>query len=140
MARRRQRWRLHQKKIDPHRLVFVDETWTKTNMAPLRNWGRCGRRLIGRAPHGKWRTMTFMAALRADRIDAPFVFDGPINGTLFRAWLEQSLVPTLRPGDVAIMDNLGSHKSKAITRAKPFAPHCDAPEPTCRSCHLTRWT
>ena len=84
--------------------------------------------------------MTFIAALRADRIDAPFVFDGPINGTLFRAWLEQSLVPTLRPGDVVIMDNLGSHKSKAITRAKPFAPHCDAPEPTCRSCHPTRRT
>lgn len=86
-------------------------------MAPLRGWGRCGRRLIGTAPHGKWRTMTFIAALRADRIDAPCVFDGPINGASFLAWVEQRLVPTLRPGDVVILDNLGSHKGKAVRAA-----------------------
>jgi len=86
-------------------------------MAPLRGWGRCGHRLVGRAPHGHWRTMTFLAALRSDRIDAPFVLDGPINGTSFRAWVEQCLVPTLVPGDVVVMDNLGSHKGKAVRAA-----------------------
>lgn len=97
--------------------MFIDETWTKTNMAPLRGWGRAGHRVVGRAPHGRWRTMTFIAALRSDRIDAPFVFDGPINGTLFAAWVEQRLLPTLDPGDVVVMDNLGSHKGKAVRAA-----------------------
>ncbi len=97
--------------------MFVDETWAKTNMAPLRGWGHRGRRLIGRAPHGRWRTMTFLAALRTDRIDAPFVFDGPINGVRFQAWVAQRLAPTLSHGDVVIMDNLGSHKGKAVRTA-----------------------
>ncbi len=86
-------------------------------MAPLRGWGPCGRRLIARVPHGKWRTLTFLAALRHDRIDAPCVIDGPINGVSFTAWVEQFLVPTLHPGDVVVMDNLGSHKGPAIRRA-----------------------
>lgn len=86
-------------------------------MAPLRGWGPKGARLPGRAPHGHWRTMTFVGALRIDRIDAPCVFDGPINGDLFRAYVEQMLAPTLRPGDVVIMDNLGSHKGNAVRRA-----------------------
>ena len=76
-----------------------------------------GVRLRGKAPFGKWRTMTFIAALRHDRIDAPCVLDGPINGQLFTAWVEQFLVPTLAPGDVVIMDNLGSHKGRAVRRA-----------------------
>ena len=121
-ARRRQRWRLHQKKIDPHRLVFVDETWTKTNMAPLRGWGRCGRRLIGRAPHGKWRTMTFIAALRADRIDAPFVFDGPIDGTRFapgsnKAWCHAQARRRRHHGQPWQPQEHSHHKSKAIRTA-----------------------
>lgn len=86
-------------------------------MAPLRGWGPKGKRLPGRAPHGHWRTMTFVGALRVDRIDAPCVFDGPINGELFRAYVEQVLVQTLRPGDVVVMDNLGSHKSAAVRKA-----------------------
>ncbi len=98
-------------------MVFIDETWAKTNMAPLRGWGPRGQRLIAKAPHGKWRTLTFLAALRHDRIDAPCVIDGPINGTSFAAWVEQFLVPTLRPGDVVVMDNLGSHKRPSIRRA-----------------------
>ena len=65
-------------------------------------------------PHGRWRTLTFLAALRHDRITAPCVIDGPINGTSFRAYVEQFLVPTLSPGDVVVMDNLGSHKGKAV--------------------------
>jgi transposase len=102
---------------DPRRLVFVDETWAKTNMAPLRGWGPRGRRLIAKAPHGKWRTLTFLAALRHDRIEAPCVVDGPINGTSFAAWVEQFLAPALQPGDVVVMDNLGSHKGPSIRRA-----------------------
>lgn len=84
-----------------------------------RTHGRAPRgvRLRGKAPFGKWRTMTFIAALRHDRIDAPCVIDGPINGQLFTAWVEQFLVPTLLPGDVVIMDNLGSHKGQAVRRA-----------------------
>lgn len=117
IARRRARWKRHQHLIDPHRLVFIDETWVKTNMAPLRGWGPKGARLPGRTPHGHWRTMTFVGALRMDRIDAPCVFDGPINGELFTAYVEQVLVPTLRPGDVVVMDNLGSHKGAAVRKA-----------------------
>lgn len=86
----------------------------KTNMAPLRGWGPKGKRLRGFAPHGHWRTMTFLAALRCDRLTAPCVFDGPINCACFRAYVEQQLVPVLRAGDIVVMDNLGSHKSKAI--------------------------
>jgi transposase len=85
----------------------------------IRAYGRSprGRRLVDKAPHGHWNTMTFLAALRHDRIDAPCVFDGAINGERFRAYIEQALVPTLRKGDVVIMDNLGSHKSQAVRQA-----------------------
>jgi hypothetical protein len=84
-----------------------------------RTHGRCarGRRLLAKAPHGRWRTLTFLAALRHDRIGAPCVFDGPINGQSFLAYVEQCLAPELSPGDVVIMDNLGSHKSQAVRRA-----------------------
>jgi transposase len=108
---------MYQGRVDPRRLVFIDETWAKTNMAPLRGWGPRGRKLIAKAPHGHWRTLTFLAALRHDRIEAPCVIDGPINGEAFRAYVEQLLVPTLRPGDLVVMDNLGSHKSKAVRKA-----------------------
>ena len=76
-----------------------------------------GERLVAKVPHGHWRTLTFLAALRRDRIDAPCVIDGPINGESFRAYVEQLLVPTLKPGDIVIIDNLGSHKGKAVRRA-----------------------
>jgi hypothetical protein len=114
VARRRQRWRSWQAGLDPRRLVFIDETWIKTNMAPLRGWGPKGKRLRSFAPHGHWRTLTFLGALRCDRLTAPCVFDGPINGECFRAYVEQQLVPVLKPGDIVVMDNLGSHKSVAI--------------------------
>lgn len=117
IARRRARWRRVQSILNPKRLVFIDETWTKTNMAPLRGWCRRGKRLAAKVPHGHWRTMTVLAALRHDRIDAPCLFDGPINGASFRAYIEQVLVPGLAPGDIVIMDNLGSHKGKAVRRA-----------------------
>jgi transposase len=117
VARRRQRWKVWQGNLDPARLVFIDETWIKTNMAPLRGWGPKGKRLRGFAPYGHWRTLTFLGALRLDRLTAPCVFDGPINGQSFRAYVEQQLVPTLKPGDIVIMDNLGSHKAKAVRNA-----------------------
>lgn len=86
-------------------------------MAPLRGWGHKSKRLRGFAPHGHWRTMTFIGALRCDGLSAPCVFDGPINGEYFRAWVEQQLVPVLQPDNIVIMDNLGSHKGKAVRTA-----------------------
>jgi len=83
-------------------------------MAPLRGWGDRSKRLIAHVPHGHWKTMTFIAALRIDRIDARWVIDGPINGDAFRAYVEKELLPTLQPGDVVVLDNLGSHKGKAV--------------------------
>ena len=112
IARKRVRWRAHQARIDRRRLLFIDETWIKTNMAPLRGWGPRGRRIHADVPHGHWKTLTFLAALRHDHIEAPFVLDGPINGEAFLAYVERILVPVLRPGDVVILDNLGSHKGK----------------------------
>ena len=83
-----------------------------------RTRGRCprGTRLIGRVPHGHWKTTTFVAALRLDGITAPFVVDGPINGLIFRIYVERLLIPTLRPGDIVILDNLGSHKGTEVRR------------------------
>lgn len=114
VARRRAQWTKYQGRIEPERLVFIDETWTKTNMAPLRGWAPRGKRLNAKVPHGHWKTTTFLAALRHDRIDAPWVLDGPIDGENFRIYVERVLVPTLKPGDIVIMDNLGSHKGKAV--------------------------
>ena len=104
-------------RLDPRRLVFIDETWAKTNMTRTHGWNRRGEALIAKAPQGHWKTMTFLAALRCDEITAPFVLDGPINGESFLAYVEQVLAPTLKPGDIVVMDNLGSHKSAAINKA-----------------------
>lgn len=117
MARKRARWKTHQADLDPRRLVFIDETWAKTNMGPLRGWSPRGRRLKGQVPQGRWKTVTFLAALRHNRIDAPWVYDGPIDGNSFRVYVETVLVPTLAPGDVVILDNLGSHKGKTVRKA-----------------------
>ncbi|MCA3348681.1 MAG: IS630 family transposase [Roseomonas sp.] len=117
IARRREQWKKFQGRPDPRRLVFVDETWAKTNMAPLRGWAPVGQRLHAKVPYGHWKTMTFIAALRCDRIDAPFVFDQPINAASFTAWVEEQLCPTLVPGDIVVMDNLSSHKKPAVRAA-----------------------
>jgi transposase len=114
IARRRAQWTRYQDRIEPERLVFIDETWTRTNMAPLRGWAPRGRRLNAKVPHGRWKTMTFLAALRHDRIDAPWFLEGPIDGESFRIYVEKVLVPTLRRDDIVIIDNLGSHKGKAV--------------------------
>jgi len=117
VARRRSQWRKYQGKVDPTRLVFIDETWAKTNMTRTHGRSPRGSRLVAKAPRGRWRTLTFLAALRHDRLDAPCVIDGPINGASFLAYVEQVLVPTLAPGDIVIIDNLGSHKGKAVRKA-----------------------
>ena len=127
VARRRVRWKKYQQRIDPSRLVFIDETWAKTNMAPLRGWCRRGKPLVANVPHGRWRTMTFIAALRHDRITAPFVIDGPINGEAFLAYVLSVLVPTLRSRDVVVMDNLGSHKGRAVRQAMKLTRFGGAP-------------
>jgi len=93
VARRRAQWRKYQGRLDPSRLVFIDETWVKTNMTRTHGRAPKGQRLLAKAPHGRWRTLTFLAALRRDRIDAPCVIDGPINGQSFLAYVEQVLVP-----------------------------------------------
>jgi hypothetical protein len=95
VAEQRDGWRKAQGNLSPERLVFVDKTWTSTNMAPRYGRGPRGKRVEGLAPHGHWLTTTFIAALRHNRIDAPCVFDGPINGYCFKAWIEQALAPTL---------------------------------------------
>ena len=97
--------------------MFIDETWTKTNMAPLRGWGPRGQRLVAKVPRGHWNTTTFIAALRVDRIDAPWLLDGPTNGDSFCTYVVNELVPTLGAGDIVIADNLGSHKNKVARRA-----------------------
>lgn len=117
VAKARIAWREWQPETDLNRLVFIDETWTSTNMAPRYGRGPKGERVEGIAPHGHWKTTTFLAALRHDCITAPCVFDGPINGECFRAWTEQALAPTLKPGDIIIMDNLSSHKVTGIKQA-----------------------
>jgi transposase len=83
-------------------------------MAPLRGWAPHGQRFVAKVPHRRWKTTTFVAALRLDRIEAPWFIEGPIDGESFRTYVERVLVPTLRDGDIVIMDNLGSHKGKAV--------------------------
>jgi|TARA_R100000049_G_C1943724_1_gene88311 hypothetical protein len=86
-------------------------------MKPIRGWAPRGYKLVARTLFWHWRTLTFPAALRYDRIDAPCVFDGPINGVSFAAWGEQFLAPTLAVGDIVIMENLSSHKGVADREA-----------------------
>jgi hypothetical protein len=97
VLRRREAWFEGQLDLDPERLVFVDETGLSTKMARLRGRAPRGRRCRSGVPYGHWKTTTFTGALRLDGMTAPFVLDGPMNGTVFRAWVEQFLVPTLGP-------------------------------------------
>jgi transposase len=117
VAQRRAEWRVWQCGIDPRRLVFLDETWVKTNMTRPRGRALQGTRLVCQVPHGHWKTTTFLAALRVSGLTSPLVIDGAINGDLFRGWVEQHLVPTLRAGDIVVMDNLNSHKVGGVREA-----------------------
>jgi transposase len=117
VAAARQVWQSLQPQLDPRRLVFIDETGTATNMARLRGRSQRGSRLIGRVPHGHWKTTTFVAGLRVDGVTAPFVIDRAMNGAIFRTYIERCLVPTLSPGDIVIMDNLPAHKVAGVRDA-----------------------
>lgn len=110
-------WRQPAMQREPQRLIFIDETSVKTNMTPLR--GRClrGQRLKAEAPFGKWHTQTFIAALRCDGLTAPWVVDGAMNGAAFDTYISTQLAPTLKPGDVVILDNLNVHKSPRAAQA-----------------------
>jgi transposase len=103
--------------LDPARLVFIDETAVSTNMVRLSGRAPRGVRLIGQVPLGEWKTITFVAALRHDKMTAPMVLDGPMTGEIFRAYVEQCLVPTLRRKDIVVMDNLQAHKVAGIQEA-----------------------
>jgi transposase len=117
VARARRRWCRRQRLLDATALVFLDETAITTSM--VRTRGRCprGDRLVDYAPHGHWKTVTFIAGLRHDRMVAPFVIEGAMNGETFRAYIEQCLAPTLRPGDIVVMDNVSTHKVNGIVEA-----------------------
>ena len=117
VLRRRWAWFEAQPDLDPDRLVFIDETWASTNMARTHGRAPRGERLRAAIPHGHWLTTTFVAGLRNSGMVAPMVLDGPINGSLFQDYVEQVLVPELRPGDVVVMDNLGSHKGAGVRAA-----------------------
>lgn len=117
MKQQRDDWRAAQPSLDPTRLRFIDETWATTNMT--RRYGRApaGQRLVEAVPHGHWKTTTFVAALGADGLTAPMVVDGAMTGDLFVAYVERVLVPTLRAGDIVVMDNLSSHKRAEVRQA-----------------------
>jgi transposase len=111
---RRGQWQAEQASLPVERLVFLDETGLTTNL--VRRYGRAplGQRVVDYTPQGHWKTTTFVAALRHDRLTAPMVLDGPLNGAVFLAYLRQVLVPTLSAGDIVVMDNLSSHKTPGV--------------------------
>src|SRR5499433_3764433 len=117
VARARRRWMREQGMFDPARLVFIDETCTHTKMVRLYGRSPRGERLIGYAPHGHWKTITFVAGLRLRRMTAPLVLEGAMNGPMFLAYVKQCLVPTLRPGDIVAMDNLPVHRVAGVEEA-----------------------
>jgi len=115
--KRRLDWFDEQIDLDPQRLVFIDETWASTNMSRLRGRAPRGERLRAAIPHGHWKTITLVVALRLCGLTAPMMIDGPMNGPAFLAYVEQVLVPTLRPGQIVVMDNLPAHKVPGIRAA-----------------------
>ena len=103
--------------LDVERYVFIDETAAATNMTRLRGRAPRGARLVDETPHGHWKSTTFVAALRSSGFTAPTVIDGALDGPLFLAYVRQQLVPTLRAGDVVVMDNLSVHKVAGVRAA-----------------------
>lgn len=114
VATRRAQWVLWRAGIDPRRLIFIDETWAKTNMTRLRGRSLRGERLVDKVPHGHWMTTTLIGALGMDGVRCSTVVDGPVNADVFAAFVEQVLCPTLKAGDMVVMDNLSSHKSARV--------------------------
>jgi len=117
VASARAAWHAAQPDLDPARLVFIDETGASTKMARLRGRSRRGTRCIASVPHGHWKTTTFVGALRQCAMTAPMVLDGPMDGAAFLAYIAQVLVPTLKEGDIVVMDNLPAHKPEQVRTA-----------------------
>jgi transposase len=118
VAEKREEWKAETApSLNPTQLIFIDETWTKTNMTTAHGYAPRGERLVEAVPHGHWQTTTFIGGLRLDGMYAPMVVDGATNGDVFRAYVEQVLVPDLRPGDTVVMDNLSSHKVAGVREA-----------------------
>ena len=117
VARARRRWMREQGMFDPARLGFIDETCTNTAMVRLRGRALRGERLVDYAPHGAWKTISFVGGLRQRGMTAPFVIEGAMNGPMFLAYVKQCLVPTLKRGDIVLMDNLPVHKVAGVAEA-----------------------
>jgi transposase len=117
VAHRRRLWSELRLKFDPGRLVFIDETGASTKMTRLYGRARRGQRCRAPIPHGHWKTTTFTGALRLDGLTAPMVLDGPMNAAAFQAYVEQALIPMLKPGDIVVMDNLPAHKPASVRRS-----------------------
>ena len=111
--------------LDPSRLVFIDETSVSTTITRLFGRAPQGERLVQKVLHGNWKILTFIAALRHNRVTAPFVCEGAMNGDIFKAYVEQFLAPTLKRGDIVFMDNVSVHKVDGIEEAIE-APGCNS--------------
>lgn len=114
MSQARQQWRHDCEAIAPERLVFLDESWAKTNLSRIYGWGPTDQRVMDDQPHGHWHTTTLLSAIRTSGVLAPFVMEGALDGLAFRTWLERLLVPQLHPGDIVVMDNLAAHKVSGV--------------------------
>ena len=114
VAEARMRWQDEQPRLDPTKLVFVDESGASTKMARLYGRAKRGRRVIGRVPWGHWKTVTFVAGIRLDGFTAPFAIDCAMNGAIFIEYLRQCLAPSLKPGEIVIIDNLPAHKRDEV--------------------------
>ena len=119
VAQRRENFTIARRFVDPASLVFLDESGAKTDMTRLYGWSPLGERCVDHTPHGRWKALTMLSAIRLDGViqDATVVLDGPMNGPAFVAYTQQFLAPALRPGDVVVMDNLSSHKAAAVREA-----------------------
>lgn len=140
MASARQAWRATQPDLDPARLVFIDETGASTKMARLHGRSRRGTRCIASVPHGHWKTTTFVGALRQSGMTAPMVLDGAMDSAAFLAYVEHVLAPTLKPGDIVVMDNLPAHKpGRSATPSSRSAPSFVTCRPTPPTSTRSRW-
>ena len=117
MKAAREDWVDGQGDLDAEHLIFIDESGLSTKMARLRGWAPKGERCRAAIPHGHWKTVTFVGGLTLTGFVAPMLLDGPMDGECFLAWVEQMLAPTLRPGDIVIMDNLAAHKVAGVRQA-----------------------